>query len=620
MICQEQPAPSVDFDVVIIGAGPAGLMAAVWLAQLNIKTLVIEKKSCRTLTGHADGLESRTLEILDSFGLADVIWKESNRTMEVCLWHRDSQGVLCRDSVSPNCNPGLSRFQEVTLGQGRIEERLLEFVNKSPNVQIKWGTSPQELLIHQDLVDLHREYAVELRLGTDSFVRTRYLIGCDGAHSWVRKQLGLSLKGKTASNGDWGVLDCIPTTDFPDIRKRCIIKSPAGNVMIIPREDNLVRFYVQLPARCATQFRRDYQPSVLLSSLSDALKPYYLVTSHVAWCTIYTVGQRLCRDFSVQDRIFLSGDAVHTHSPKAGQGMNVSMQDTYNLGWKLASVLKSVATPAILRTYEEERLPVAERLIRFDRRMCLGVCSGPDHDSAEQEKPADFKDKATGLEATLSEENTTASGLSVTYPPNLLVTGTRNSRSPLDKNGVLYCSKPHLADNIVVGRRLPDVLVLCQSDSQPWHLQERLPSTGQWHLLVFGGDISQALQLQRVEALARQLTRPNSILAPRCKSGATTAVGSVAVYLIHSASRFDVQLMSLPPIFRPYDDRRGREYRRVFADNEGFAPGCGMAYSLYGIAPEGCVVLLRPDQHCSLVVSLEDSDILERFFSLFVPV
>lgn len=332
------------------------------------------------------------------------------------------------------------------------------------------------------------------------------------------------------------------------------------------------------------------------------------------------VGQRLCRNFSVQDRIFLSGDAVHTHSPKAGQGMNVSMQDTYNLGWKLASVLKGVATPAILRTYQEERLPVAERLIRFDRRMCLGVCSGPDHDSAEREKPADFKDKATGLEGTLSEENTTASGLSVTYPPNLLVTGTRDSHSSPDKNGVLYCSKPHLAENIVVGRRLPDVLVLCQSDSQPWHLQERLPSTGQWHLLVFGGDISQALQMQRVEALARQLTRPNSILAPRWMSGATTAVGSVAVYLIHSASRFDVQLTSLPPIFRPYDDRRGREYRRVFADNEGFAPGCGTAYSLYGIAPEGCVVLLRPDQHCSLVVSLEDSDVLERFFSLFVPV
>ncbi|PYI25887.1 hypothetical protein BP00DRAFT_451690 [Aspergillus indologenus CBS 114.80] len=620
MICQDQPAPSMVFDVVIVGAGPAGLMAAVWMAQLNIKTLVIEMKSCRTLTGHADGLESRTLEILDSFGLAGIIWKESNRTMEVCLWHHDSRGDLCRDSVSPNCNPGLSRFQEVTLGQGRIEERLLEFIDKSPNVQIKWKTSPQELLIHQDLVDLHREHAVELRLDTDSVVRTKYLIGCDGAHSWVRKQLGLSLEGKSAGNGDWGVLDCIPTTDFPDIRKRCIIKSQAGNVMIIPREDNLVRFYVQLPARCATRFRRDRRPSVLLSILGDALKPYYLVTSHVEWCTIYTVGQRLCRDFSVQDRVFLSGDAVHTHSPKAGQGMNVSMQDTYNLGWKLASVLRGVATSAILRTYQEERLPVAERLIRFDRRMCLGICSGSDHASADRENLADFRDETTGLEETLSEENTTASGLSVTYPPNLLVTATRIPPSQPDKHGVLYCSTPHLAKNIVIGRRLPDVLVLCQSNSQPWYLQERLPSTGQWHLLVFGGDISKASQLQRVEALARQLTRPNSILAPLCMPGATTTVGSVAVYLIHSASRFDVQLMNLPPIFRPYDDRRGREYRRVFADNEGFAPGCGMAYSLYGIAPEGCVVLLRPDQHCSLVVPLEDADTLERFFSLFVPV
>ncbi|PYI08491.1 FAD binding domain protein [Aspergillus sclerotiicarbonarius CBS 121057] len=615
------------FDVVIIGAGPAGLMAAVWLAQTGVKTLIIEKKLRRTLTGHADGLESRTFEILNSFGLGESIWMESNRTVDVCLWS-SSEGGLQRDCVSPNHNPGWSRFQEATLGQGRIEKHLLNFVKRHENVKIEWATVPTSLDISKDKTETPGFYPIGVRIKSSNLeadeqteaepermIQTKYLIGCDGAHSWVRKRLGLVSEGDRTPDGHWGVIDCIPITNFPDIRKRCIIKSGGGNLMIIPREKKLVRFYIQISPAVAASFKANYCPSALMAVLKNILQPYTFDTCHIEWSTIYTVGRRVCNTFSVKNRIFLAGDAVHTHSPKAGQGMNVSMQDTYNLGWKLSSVLMGVATPEILSTYQTERLPVAERLIAFDRRMCSEICSktkGKISDSSS--------DKFAGLRLTLSEENTCASGLGVIYGPGLLVTSTDNEDPiPCADKMHLCCphSKPHLARNIIVGGRLSSQTVLCQSDSRPWHLQDRLVSTGQWHLIIFGADITDITQKARVERLTEILSHPKSLIN-RIGLPDGSPVGSVATYMIHSAPRKEVEFMDLPPILRPFDNKTGYDYSRVFADNTVGEEGCGCAYQNYGIAPEGCMVLVRPDQHVAFIGALEDTDALYEFLAKFL--
>ncbi|PWY89454.1 FAD binding domain protein [Aspergillus sclerotioniger CBS 115572] len=571
---------SDQFDVVIIGAGPAGLMAAVWMAQTGVKTLVIEEKPRRTLTGHADGLESRTFEILNSFGLGESIWMESNRTVDVCLWSSSACG-LQRKSVSPNYNPGWSRFQEATLCQGRIEKYLLNFVKRHGHMKIEWATVPTSLELSKDHTETPGVYPIGLKINSfstktgeqprktkiepDRTVQARYLIGCDGAHSWVRKQLGLALEGDRTPDGHWGVIDCIPITDFPDIRKRCIIKSDGGNLMIIPREKKLVRFYIQISPTVAAGFKANYCPSALMTVLKNILQPYTFDTSHTEWSTIYTVGQKLCNTFSVKNRVFLAGDAVHTHSPKAGQGMNVSMQDTYNLGWKLSSVLKGVAPPEILCTYQAERLPVAKRLIAFDRKMCSGICS-----ATGEEYPDSSSDRFSDLKSTLSEENTCASGLGVVYGPGLLVTSTNNQEFNPCADGTHLCcahSKPHLARNIIVGGRLPSQPVLCQSDSRPWNLQDRLVSTGQWHLVIFGGNITDLTQMTRVKRLTDSFSHPESLIN---RMGLTdgSPVGSVATYMVHSAPREEVEFMDLPPILRPFDNVTGYDYSRVFADNK----------------------------------------------------
>ena len=192
--------------------------------------------------------------------------------------------------------------------------------------------------------------------------------GCDGAHSIVRKCLGFEMVGDTVDSV-WGVMDIFPQTDFPDIRKKAVLQTQAGSLLIIPREGgSMVRFYIELPKGTVAK-------DVKLAGLHEAARhifyPYSLAISEdgTFWWSAYAIGQRLADHFSQDSRVFLTGDACHTHSPKAGQGMNTSLQDGYNIGWKLASILGNQIGPDLLRTYNIEREKVAANLISFDREF-----------------------------------------------------------------------------------------------------------------------------------------------------------------------------------------------------------------------------------------------------------
>lgn len=184
------------------------------------------------------------------------------------------------------------------------------------------------------------------------------------------------------------------------------------------------------------------------------------------------VGHRYCRELSRYERIFLAGDAIHTHSPKAGQGMNVSMQDSYNLGWKLASVIYGVAHPKLLRTYYQETLPVAKRLIDFDKHICRGMLE------AEYTFDDDHR-------KALVEENTSMSGLGIAYEPSMVVAKpvvrkVEEGEKPISTvNGCSSSTKPGRFKAIKLGARMPSSLVLSQAYSQPHELQRIFQSTGE---------------------------------------------------------------------------------------------------------------------------------------------
>ena len=207
----------------------------------------------------------------------------------------------------------------------------------------------------------------EAGAGKSETIKARFVVGCDGARSRVRKSLDIPLIGDSA-NKAWGVMDILLNTDFPDIRIKSFIQSQDhGAVMTIPREGGyLIRFYIELDMIDPDMRASDLNITEkdLIAKAQKIFHPYLLDVKEVAWWSIYSVGQRLAERFDdrpigssedIMPRAFVAGDACHTHSPKGGWGLNTSLPDTFNLGWKLAAVLQGKSHSKLLHTYSTER-------------------------------------------------------------------------------------------------------------------------------------------------------------------------------------------------------------------------------------------------------------------------
>ncbi|XEV03040.1 hypothetical protein FSHL1_008327 [Fusarium sambucinum] len=663
-------------DVLIVGAGPAGLMAAAWMAHCGVNARIIDKRNTKIFCGQADGLQCRSLEIFDSLGFADRVWKEANHMIEICMWNPGPDGIIRRSDRIPDTIVGLSRFQQVVVQQGRIERFFLDNIRKYSKDQIKVeravlpevieidksniestegypvtvkirhlteeeATPPQQAtasknqasdglfrsnLVFEDEVD--NDSALRQAQDRDAVTETihaKYVIGCDGARSWVRSQIGLELQGE-ASDFIWGVMDIIPKTDFPDIRMRCAIHSAEnGSLMVIPRENKLVRLYIQLkevtPDASGRADRSKISPDVIFKAAQKIIHPYKLDYEYCDWWTAYQIGQRVGTAFDSHERIFLAGDAVHTHSPKAGQGMNVSMQDSYNLGWKIALVVKGIAKPDILKTYQSERRRVAQDLIEFDHRFSRLFSGRPAKDVMDEEGVSmeEFKD-------AFEKGNMFASGLSVNYGPSNIVAKAGDPLAQADGTKVVsppgislteetFAKKQALATGIPVGMRFNSYKVLNQACARPYHFQERLEADGRFRIVLFAGDILDSAQKARVEEFCNHLDQPNSFLHRATPDG--QKVDSVIeVLTIHSSKRWDTDIIrDFPSILRPWDEQTGYDYEKVHVDDVSYHEGYGNAYENYGVdKTRGCVVVVRPDQYVGWLGDLEDFGDLSDYF------
>jgi phenol 2-monooxygenase len=603
-------------DVLIVGCGPAGLTLAAQLAAFpDIRTVIVEQKPGPLQLGQADGVACRTMEMFEAFGFADRVLKEAYWVNETTFWKpedvKDSakdggRSRIVRSGRVPDVEEGLSHMPHVILNQARVHDFYLELMQKSPSRMVPYYS--RKLAGLERASDGVDDFPVTARFerqdaGNESkieTIRARYVVGCDGARSGVRQSIGLTLKGDSANHA-WGVMDVLVVTDFPDIRFKSLIQSAdEGSILIIPREGGyLVRLYVEMDKLNPNErvAGRNITIEQLIAAAKRIFHPYNLDIKEVAWWSVYEIGQRLTDRFDdlqpeeVSTRlphIFIAGDACHTHSPKAGQGMNVSMQDTFNLGWKLAAVLQGRSPASLLHTYSAERQAVAKDLIDFDREWAAMLSGGAISDP-------------TAVQRYFVQHGRYTAGTATRYLPALL-TGASTHQ--------------HLAKGLTIGTRFHSAPVLRMGDGKLMQLGQTLLADGRWRLIAFAGQSDKAQATSPIGKLCRYLVEsPQSPLKRYTPTGAD--VDTVFdVRAVFQQSHHELAITDMPYLLFPHKGRYGlHDYEKAFCalDDEN-----QNIYALRQIDRQnGCLVIVRPDQYIAHVLPLDDTDTLAASLTTF---
>ncbi|KIM90285.1 hypothetical protein PILCRDRAFT_812015 [Piloderma croceum F 1598] len=591
-------------DVLVIGAGPAGLMCANGLAKAGVKVRIIDKKSNKISAGHADGIQPRTIEVLQSYGLADRLLRDACQLHMVAFWNPGPNGGIERTDKTRDVSVPTARYPfEATLHQGEIEQIFVDSMLDA-GVAVDRPIYPFALEMSKDVAILADPNAHPIRVHLSSpdgqvdteIVNAKFVVGADGAHSWVRKTLGIDMTGEQ-SEYIWGVVDMVPETDFPDIRYRCAIHSHNGSCMIIPREGDLIRLYIQLSDKDALDpstgrvDRDKMSPEMLLEVARKSLYPYKIGTPKVfEWFTIYIIGQRVASRFSVQERVFIVGDACHTHSPKAGQGMNASMNDSHNLVWKITHALRGWADMSLLKTYEYERRKFAQDLIHFDKEFSALFSGKP---RTEENQNGVSHEQFSQAFRTFGAFT---SGIGIHYAESAIVNAKHQS----------------VAKDLIIGQRIIPQILIRVADARPFELQDLLPADTRFKVLIFAGDITNVAQRMKVDKLGEEISKPESFLNKYSPGGEWKKVFDMLA--IVSGKKEQVEYTMLPEFFRSH-------WSKVLIDDVDLTGRQGgKAYTSYGIGPSGAVIVVRPDGYVGFISPFDSIRDVDDYFASFMKV
>lgn len=349
--------------VLIIGAGPSGLMMAAQLLRPGVQPIIIDSKQGPTDQSKALAVQARSLEIYRQMGIIDRVLANGKQAGGVAF---NEDGKVLAELSLENTGEGETKFPFVLLYQQSKNERLLLDFLTTNCCPVYWDTSL--VSIKQTLGQVE----VQLQSGTENITLTAdWLVGADGTHSAVRKQLQIPFTGDTYAH-EFYLADVELANAALTGNQVQLYLSKAGFAGYFPMpEDNCYRVIGNLPEGVET--REDLQIEEILPHLNSITQTDNKIVQ-VKWFTTYRLHHRMADSFRLQ-RCFLIGDAAHIHSPVGGQGMNTGLQDAYNLGWKMAGAVNGLLHENILDTYATERIPVAKELLNTTDRVFKIVMS-----------------------------------------------------------------------------------------------------------------------------------------------------------------------------------------------------------------------------------------------------
>lgn len=509
--------------------------------------LILDERVDQTPVGRADGLQPKTIETLRMLGLADTLLQQSVKIYDITMWQslsRSGESELRRVGREVHYPAFIVDLVDpfVLIGhQGMVEKAFADDLAKR-GISVRRCHKLDSVSVKDDgTMEVQSQFNVTRDLR--AFDAT-YLVGCDGAHSRVRKMIvGPSDPGARDDPDEmsvWGVLDGEVDTNFPDIWTKCVVFSEQfGSVLIIPRERDMTRLYIEM--RSDADISANSNPARVQAAImrraaqiigSDGRGPYRIRWKRVEWFGQYRVSQRVAPSFSCpvprspesarqqtptpatideviddaedEHRIFIAGDAAHTHSPKAAQGMNTALHDSWNLAWKLNLAIRGLAKPSVLlESYSSERQKIARDLVAFDFKHAQEMSRG---------NPAALADN-------FRKNVRFISGVGCEYAPNALNLEPEgfddigdDAKNSMEDAGVAGgVGLPQLGAR--PGCTLPPGKVSRYIDANPVDVQLDIPVLGQFRLYFFIPDILSAPAAAFLVSLCGAIAEPESLMS-----------------------------------------------------------------------------------------------------------
>ena len=464
-------------EVMVVGAGPTGMLLAGELARRDVRVRLVEKRTAPAEYSRALGVMPRTMEMLEPLGLMDEFMTHGHRVHGGKFYGRERRLL-----ATMNFRDLPTRFPFMLLLPQTRTEAILRHHLEELGVGIEWGT---ELKAFQPV-----ESGLGVELAASGGVQKDfcgYLAGCDGAHSPVRKGVGLEFAGATYRQ-NWLLAD-ITLEPRLDPKFMHLFTCPTGPIIFFPLPENGWRIVAMRPGTAADAAQANLEEMVELLERNQLghLRPH-----HPLWVAGFSIHHRRT-DHLRRGRVFLCGDAAHIHSPAGGQGMNTGLGDAMNLGWKLASAVKGSGTATLLDSYETERIPVIAGVLELTDRLTRMMTA--------QAGPAVWlREWVLPLAAKLGVNRKMAQGLSqltVGYPhspavlpdarrkPGMTPTGDRIP--PLVLQNAETGREVQLIDLLSRGR--PAVLLFPDWESPVESLRKTVATVGSvdWHWVISSG-------------------------------------------------------------------------------------------------------------------------------------